>query len=304
MAKKVQDPFAQLRKIQKLALTAICSDDDLMERLVLKGGTAIDLIHGIGDRSSIDLDFSMEGDFREDEKAELRGRLEKLLDGAFRPAGMLVFDVTFQPKPMILDPERELFWGGYKLMFKVIDLKVADAVGHNLEKMQRQALRVGTSQEAKFEVEISRREFCADKVPKTIDGYQIYVYTPRLIVCEKLRAICQQMPEYSTVIKSKRGKPRARDFFDIFNLVDRFGLDVEADEFPEILSAVFAKKHVPLELLDKIQDVRGFHESSFPQVKETVSVGTTVFPFEHYFDFVVELVRKLKAFRNVEPPAR
>ena len=39
------------------------SDDDLMNLLVLKGDNALDVIHRIASRASIDLDFSVENDF-------------------------------------------------------------------------------------------------------------------------------------------------------------------------------------------------------------------------------------------------
>lgn len=54
MAKKSRPDFtsdlAELEKIKKLAIVAVFSDDELMERLVLKGGNALDLIHGISTR--------------------------------------------------------------------------------------------------------------------------------------------------------------------------------------------------------------------------------------------------------------
>lgn len=46
-----------LEKIKKLAIISIVSDDELMEKLVLKGGNAIDLIYQVSGRASIDLIF-------------------------------------------------------------------------------------------------------------------------------------------------------------------------------------------------------------------------------------------------------
>ena len=58
-----------------------------------------------------------------------------------------------------------------------------------------------------------------DKQDWDFDGTLIYVYSPSMIVCEKLRAICQQMPEYGPVIKRERlGSARPKDFVDIFVL--------------------------------------------------------------------------------------
>ena len=50
-------------QIKKLAVIAMFSDDELMGRLVLKGGNAIDLIYRLSSRASVDVDFSIENDF-------------------------------------------------------------------------------------------------------------------------------------------------------------------------------------------------------------------------------------------------
>ena len=42
-----------LRDIRTTVIKAIFSDDILMEKLVLKGGNAIDLVYNIGARSSL-----------------------------------------------------------------------------------------------------------------------------------------------------------------------------------------------------------------------------------------------------------
>jgi hypothetical protein len=64
-----------------------------------------------------------------------------------------------------------------------------------------------------FTVDLSKYEYTAPKVSAQLDHYTIYVYTPEMISAEKLRAICQQMPEYSPM--RHPGSPRARDFYDL-----------------------------------------------------------------------------------------
>jgi predicted nucleotidyltransferase component of viral defense system len=54
-----------LESIKKLTVTAMFSDDELFDHLVLKGGNAMDLVHRLSNRASIDLDFSMKHDFPE-----------------------------------------------------------------------------------------------------------------------------------------------------------------------------------------------------------------------------------------------
>lgn len=80
MAKKKRPSAAEelewRQKIKKLVIIAMFSDDALMERLVLKGGNALDIIHRVSARASVDIDLSIDGDFTSEERLTLRGRIE------------------------------------------------------------------------------------------------------------------------------------------------------------------------------------------------------------------------------------
>jgi len=90
----------RLEEIKKLVVIAMFSDDLLMERLVLKGGNALDLIHRISTRASIDVDFSMQGDFRDEgERESALARVRKALIQTFGEAGYHVFDVRMEDRP-------------------------------------------------------------------------------------------------------------------------------------------------------------------------------------------------------------
>src|SRR5712692_4502028 len=99
------------------------SDDSLMNRLVLKGANAMDLILGVGSRASKDLDFSMSGELSDEELVGFRERVERLLRDVFTPERFTVMDVNFTvvpPKEKATDPAL-FFWGGYQIDFKVIE---------------------------------------------------------------------------------------------------------------------------------------------------------------------------------------
>ena len=63
--------------------------------------------------------------------------------------------------------------------------------------LRRRAEVVGPQQMRKYTIDISHHEFCEGKVKREVDDYTIYVYSLEMIAAEKLRAICQQMPEYA-----------------------------------------------------------------------------------------------------------
>ena len=117
-----------------------------------------------------------------------------------------------------------------------------------------------------------------------------------MMVCEKLRAICQQMVEYGPVVKRKRaGGARAKDFLDIHTIVVQRRLDMCSDENRLLLSEIFGAKRVPLSLLELIPKYQDFHRRAFPAVQATVKAGVRIKDFDFYFDFVVDLVAKIRA---------
>ena len=66
------DPPMKFEEIRRLIITALFADDTLSEQLVLKGGNALTIVHKIGDRTSLDLDFSMAEDFSDLDAAKQR----------------------------------------------------------------------------------------------------------------------------------------------------------------------------------------------------------------------------------------
>jgi hypothetical protein len=158
---------------------------------------------------------------------------------------------------------------------------------------------VAPGQRTKFEIDISKHEFVVGKQSHEIDGYTVFVYSPPMLAIEKLRAVCQQMPEYGPVVKRTRpGSPRARDFLDLKTIIDFCHIDLATVENVALLTNIFAIKRVPLELLGKIGPTREFHRQDWPAVQQTVRPGTVLAPFDDYFNFVVQLANQLLAAAN------
>src|SRR5688572_4905258 len=102
------------------------------------------------------------------------------------------------------------------------------------------------------------------------------------------------MPDYRAIVRSRQGSPRARDFFDIYQLVRRYSVHTPTQHFISMLTKVFAAKRTPLSLLRQIPATRAFHRLDFPSVVATVPPGEPPEDFDVYFDFVVRLVRDLE----------
>ncbi len=286
---KKGDELAALERVKRLAVMAMFSDDHLMDELVLKGGNAMALIHKLTSRESVDLDFSMQHDFPDGVEA-MTARIGRALQRTFPPAGYMPFDLKMAEKPANISPDMASFWGGYAVEFKLVTLDQFATHKDNLEQMRREALSIG--QGKKFLIDISRFEYVADKEETDLEGYRIYVYSPTMIACEKLRAICQQMEAYAPIVKRSDGRPgsqRARDFLDIHTLVERLVLDLTAPKAIDMTREMFALKHVPLDFLGQIGAQREFHRQGFPSVQATVAPSFELQSFDFYFDYVVDL---------------
>lgn len=306
----------QLLAIRKTIIVAIASDDVLMERLTLKGGNALDIVYRLGERSSLDVDFSMAHSFEGiDDMAEMRTRLFRALRDRFdslKPTGYVVFDEKLEQRPRTQPgqkPEAGLtLWGGYNATFKLIakdvDVAVRKRVEQRIKKKfdraptdaellrarQAEAQVTGSGSERVFYIEISKFEYTEGRVLRTVEDYDCYVYTPAMIAAEKLRAVCQQLPAYEL---RKHPAPRPRDFYDIHTIATRAGCDLAAPDHRALVVQMFAAKHVPLRLLGQLDadDVRAFHAQEWPAVQNAVR-GTTR-PFDFYLDFVVATARRL-----------
>jgi hypothetical protein len=289
----------RLEKIKRQVVIAVFSDDYLMDQLVLKGGNAMNLAFDVGTRASVDIDLSMEGDFPPEERERIRQKLEARLQEVFAPENLAVFDVTLEEKPVTISPEVASFWGGYDVTFKLIENKALEQCAGDLTGMRRYSLKIGAK--GKFEIDISRFEYCARKKAIDMDGYRVFVYSPEMLAVEKLRAICQQMPQYGPVVKrSRSGSARARDFLDIQTLLTHYSLVMTSPENLELIKLIFDAKRVPIELLAKIKDYRDFHQADFQSVMDTVKPGVSLEDFDFYFDYVVRLTEEiLKAFGNI-----
>lgn len=272
--------------IRRHVVRALFSDAMLLERLVLKGGNALELVHRVITRGSTDIDLSMAGDFHD--LLDTERRIVAALRGEFEAEGFLVFDESFKAVPPGLGLDPRPWWGGYVIEFKLIENARVAELAADLERMRIQARTIDVRQGRKFRIEISKHEYCAGKVSAQFDGRTIYVYTEEMCAIEKLRAVCQQMPAYGRVHQTAR----ARDFYDIYATLTRRAIDLALPENLDLFRAIFAAKKVPLSLLPRIAETREFHRPDWDAVRATVA--GEVLAFDFYFDFVIGEVSRLE----------
>jgi predicted nucleotidyltransferase component of viral defense system len=275
-----------LDEVRRRILIALFSDDELMDALVLKGGNALALVYKVGSRASLDMDFSIQAPFSDLDKtgAQIFGTLRR----EFGSIGYVIFDEKFEIKPSQRACDQPEWWGGYVAEFKLVERALYEELRDDIEALRRRAEELGPLHKRTYTIDISHHEFCEGKVQREVDDYIIYVYSLEMIAAEKLRAICQQMPQ-STLRRTTT--PRARDFYDVHQIVAEQSIDLTTKENLSMLSAIFAAKQVPLHLLGEIHKYRDFHALDWPSVEASISGPHDT--FDSYFGFVVQLASDL-----------
>lgn len=277
-----------LDKIKKLTLRALMSDETLMHSLVLKGGNALHLVYEITNRGSIDIDFSVAREFTVKELETMPQWLAYILNRTFLEENLKVFDVKFIEKPKSGSiPE----WRGYLLEFKVIDKEKFSEFNEDIDSIRRNAIKLN-NQSPKYEVEISAYEYVEGATTKELDGVILRVYTLEMILFEKIRALCQTMPEYSEIVKSARPKHRARDIYDIFIIFNSGTLNLDKD----MLSEIFKAKQVPLEFINHMESLREHNRENWETVRSSISESDrdNLQDYDYYFDQVLKIIEPFK----------
>lgn len=276
-----------LLNMRKNIMISFVSDDDLFERLVLKGGNALELVYRVTKRPSLDIDFSMADEFTAKEIPEVKRKILKALSNTFNKENLEVFDLRFEEKPA---PDKRINprGGGYRISFKLIERNdVTEDL--DIDKKRRRALHIaGTG--TTFKVDISKYEYCENKVKKDIGGFTVYVYSPEMIVLEKMRAICQQTEEYRKQENSSR-KPRPRDFYDIYMICEKMKLKLEKPDVAEMLTHIFDRKNVSAELLISIEKYREYHRNGFRELLDTLPLRERDITYDEIFGYTLNKMR-------------
>jgi predicted nucleotidyltransferase component of viral defense system len=277
-----------LDEVRRKILIAMVSDEELFEALVLKGGNALALVHGLIERATLDMDFSIASQFPDLDEAKTR--IFRALHEEFIKADYVVFDERFLPKPSTRGENQPEWWGGYLVEFKLVRRETFELHKNDLDALRRNAELLGPQQKRTYSIDISKNEYCAGKIKGKLDQYTVYVYSLEMIAIEKLRAICQQLPQYQL---TRNKTPRARDFYDVHEVVTRTDVDLFTEGNAQLFHEIFRAKGVPLELMLEIRNSKDFHALDWPSVAASMSVKRE--EFEYYFAYVCELVAKLYA---------
>jgi len=264
-------------------IIAIYRDPEPSIQLFLKGGSAMRLFDDLTSRLSIDIDFSI--NTAVDDVDNFFDTMKSKIGRSFHELKYEAIDFKWIRKPSRKSKDKPDWWGGWSFEFKIVS-HVHRGKSNGIKR--RNALIPEGANSSKIIVEISEHEYCKNGRTKIINGVNILGYSRELIVLEKIRAICQQHPDY----KFKLSKNRARDFYDIYELTK----DVD-DDFAHRCSLhienVFRAKEVPVIILQSFweDDFIDRQRRGFDQVKNTVQ--GKVYDFDFYLENIRFLVKEI-----------
>ncbi|MBI5804617.1 nucleotidyl transferase AbiEii/AbiGii toxin family protein [candidate division TA06 bacterium] len=286
-----------VENIKRIAVSSIFSDDTLRDIFVLKGGNALNLVYKVTSRSSLDIDLSISTSLDSYSLQKIKVLIKRALKEGYSVEGFTLFDYSFRERPQKIMPGIPPFWGGYRIEYKVIQNEKYSK--QDINTTRKHALSLTTKHNKIFSIDISKYEYCETKIKRDLQGYVIFTYSPEMILFEKLRAICQQTDEYNKIFGKSHKEQRARDFFDIFSILENINISWNPLTHTKLIRNIFKAKKVPLTLLSKIHKYREMHRIGYDSLKDTVYHKEEVKDFNFYFDYVLSFIVKLKTFRII-----
>lgn len=266
-----------------MTIVGIYSSTAVSHNLFLKGGSAMRIFDDLTSRLSIDADFSVDKKIENDKI--FFGSIKSSVGAKFRKMKYDIIDFKWKKRPRTRRPKLPDWWSGWECEFKLVSF---DHRGKSNLTKTRNALIPEGANSSKIKIEISEFEYCKNSRTKTIQGVKVLGYTPELLVLEKLRAICQQHPDYEYTLT----KNRARDFYDIHELTVHSD-DGFANRCSKHIKNVFDAKGVPLKIMSSLWDEAFVDEQrrGFDEVRDTVSGD--VYDFDKYLEYLRFLVKDI-----------
>jgi predicted nucleotidyltransferase component of viral defense system len=94
------------------------------------------------------------------------------------------------------------------------------------------------------------------------------------------------MDEYISKLGISNKTARARDFYDIYILTEKYSIEVQSEENIKLRDLIFKAKDVPVELIKLLPKYKNYHEQDYQSLKDTVS--TEIKDYDFYFNYVLK----------------
>ena len=289
-------------EIRKIILKTIYTEESTKELLILKGGQSLS-IYNFSNRASYDIDFTIK-ESQEKVFERIEPILKMNLEKAFEEVNFYLFDYKFTPKPRERHCNLPPYWGGYALEFKLISKIKKEQLEREYDQQEKidkairnLAIPFGKNNSTKVELEFSYHEYSKNPMEIALEGttIKIKLYRPIIVVYEKIRALCQNIPG-DHLPKNKRG--RSRDLYDIYSIIfsrSEYALgETEVFDKENVieLKEVFKSKEVPLELLLKLEDSYELLKKDFEDTFILTLPEAEKLEFNYLYEFIKYIMRE------------
>lgn len=280
-------------EIRNIALKGIFSSEYLMDIVTLKGGNAMQIL-SLTNRESQDLDFSIQEGKRLSKEVEGK-EFETCITEAFLKHGIKVISFKFEDKPLKRRTTTPPYWGGYKIEFSIMTAsKFSELTPVQLKNINAYAEPIDGNKK-KVKIDLSFDEYTDSRIKTKVEDFCIYIYSPLMIVYEKIRASCQQLPEYQ--LSSE--KTRSRDLFDIYTMLAskdgmRLREEVLNSENFHIIYKMFKLKNVDISLMLNLETIKRKLRMDYDvNVRSQVPENEAFPKFDFIFQYIQELYSEL-----------
>ena len=292
----MKESSIEIDEIIREILYGLYHDGVFTKDILIKGGQAVRIKEDIKHRFSVDIDASVNGAIPD--PSTFFVLFKRSLDKQFIKSNLVVIDFKQVRKPRNPHLDTPAFWTGWLVTFKLLEKENQKP---DKEKQSRMAIIPDGSASPKITVELSEHEYCGDfkqmklEIKNEPEKVSTYWYSTEMLVVEKIRAICQQHPDYP-----HRRKPtsRARDFYDIANLIEKKIKDKDLSNFKNkcanLIDPIFKAKQVDKKIIKKIFEPKfvAKMKEGWPLVLETTP-NRGKHEFEIYVDILEEFVNSI-----------
>ncbi len=259
---------ARRRFVQFVILVSMSSSSPVVSRVAFKGGNALRFIHG-NMRSTLDLDFTAEGDF-----PDSPDDITRLMDTALR-TGERQFQVKARCQSIHRNPRSH---GKTRPTYSI---KVCFQLPGD-RYYQNFAERTGFAEV--IEVEISLNDILCETDERKLEASAnpVRVCTLEDIIAEKLRALLQQIP---------RNRNRPQDVFDIASMVRKHSALIDLEKVSSFLVRKSEAREIVATKGAFDEEVREKAETTYEA--EIRDFTTEFIPFDEAWAEVLAFVARL-----------
>ncbi|QPW46699.1 nucleotidyl transferase AbiEii/AbiGii toxin family protein [Bacillus thuringiensis] len=300
----------QIQHFQNLSLCAILSSDIFADKIVLTGGSVLNLVYNVHNRVSVDLDLSLESPILPHEYVRLETELDHNFEEAFSKENYKVLNSRLEIRSLnlhnkfssenLFDPKEIL----YKYAFQLMDLneykEICNHPGSTKEQKEvrcRDNIIALPNKKKFFEIDFKWEGPILEKQEYEINNYTLKVPSPYILLCKKMIGILAHSPNIGdTPEKFKRA--RAQDFFDIHSLIASQMIHLQDLLQPnnlKIFQTMLTEKNIETSSLKDLKKHREFHQNNFADSVRNMSLFL-LGNFKYYFDFIIHLIDYMYPF--------